>query len=101
MGVDLQHANARAQFQTPPDLIRVVETDLIEAYDVLGDIEVVARQRGAFGQVPTREDVVRTLQQRSGRLGAHAVVLFECGQLGSSLWSYNELRCHGRAVRLR
>ena len=75
LGVDLQHAEARAPYQTPPELIRVLDTDMVEAYDVLGDLEVTARQRSAFGELPTRDAVIRTLQERSGKLGAHAVVM--------------------------
>lgn len=101
MSVDLLHANARAPFQTAPETVVVIEADLVDPYDVLGDIQVMGRQRGAFGNKPTREEISREMQQRSARLGAHAVIMFSCGEMGSSLWSYNELRCHGRAVRFR
>jgi hypothetical protein len=101
MGVDLKHANARAPFQTPPAAIQILDGDIADPYDVLADLRVTGRQRGALGEIPTREEVTRALQEHSGRLGAHVVIMFSCGDLGSSLWSYHELRCHGRAVRLR
>jgi hypothetical protein len=99
--IDLRHANLRVGFQTHPDQIAMFEHDLDVPYDVLGDVEVVMRQRTAFGEKPTREDALRALRENAGRLGAHAVILVSFGQAASSMWSYNELQGHGRAVRFR
>ena len=98
---DLRYANARAAHQTSGAQIVLVTTDVDQAYDVLGDLEVVVRQRGAFGDPPTRANVEAALREQAGRLGAHAVILVAFGQQGTSFWSYNELRGHGRAVRFR
>ena len=87
--------------QTVPATVGVLTTDVLDAYDVLGDLQIVARQRSAFGERPTRDLALRALQERAARLGADAVVLVSCGEQGLSMWSYSELRCHGRAIRLR
>lgn len=101
LDVDLQHANARMTTQTLPATVSVLPTDIPDAYDVLADIKIIARQRSAFGEKPTHAVAMRALQERAARLGAHAVVLAICGEQGMSMWSYSELRCHGRAIRLR
>jgi hypothetical protein len=101
LDVDLRYANARAPFQTDPRAVLVVPTDLDHPYDVLSDLEVIVRQRTAFGEKPTRDHAVRALQEQAGRIGAHAVILVSFGEPGMSLWSYNELRGQGRAVRFR
>jgi hypothetical protein len=98
---DLRYANARTAHQTASAQVALVTTDVDQAYDVLGDLEVVVRQRGTFGDKPTREIAEAALRTQAGRLGAHAVILVAFGQMGSSWWSYNELRGHGRAVRFR
>ena len=79
----------------------VYETDIDQPYDVLGDLEVIVRQRSAFSDVPTKEQGIAALRAQAGRIGAHAVVLVEFGKQGTSWWSYNELRGHGRAIRFR
>jgi hypothetical protein len=99
--VDLRYADGRASHQTDPARIAVVETDIDAPYDVLGDLDVILRQRGAFGDLPTRELAVQVLREQAARIGAHAVVLTAFGQMGASIWSYHELRGHGRAVRFR
>jgi hypothetical protein len=98
---DLRYANARTAHQTASVQIRLLATDLDQAYDVLGDLEVIVRQRGAFGDLPTRAVAEAALREQAGRLGAHAVILVAFGQQGTSGWSYNELRGHGRAIRFR
>lgn len=99
--VDLQYANARAAQQTDPASVMVVAGDVEQPYDVLGDLAVTVRQRSSFGNVPTRDDATRALQEQAGRIGAHAVILASFGELGVSWWSWNELRGHGRAIRFR
>ncbi len=59
------------------------------------------RQRGAFGDPPTRAYAEQAMREQAGRMGAHAVILVAYGQIGSSWWSYVELRGHGRAIRFR
>jgi len=98
---DLQHANARVGRQTPGAQIVLLTTDVDQAYDVLADLEVVVRKRGAFGDEPTRAIAEAALRDQAGRLGAHAVILIAFGERGSSSWSYSELRGHGRAIRFR
>jgi hypothetical protein len=98
---DLEQANARAMHQTASGPIALYATDLGQPYDVLGDLQVVVRQRGAFGDGPTHAMAEAALREQAGRLGAHAVILVGFGEIGSSMWSYNELRGHGRAVRFR
>jgi hypothetical protein len=87
---DLRHANARALHQTASAQVALV-----------ADLEVVVRKRGAFGNEPTRAIAEAAMREEAGRLGAHAVILVAFGQPGSSWWSYNELRGHGRAIRFR
>jgi hypothetical protein len=99
--VDLSQADGRMLQQTDPAQVIVVETDEAAPYYVLGDLEVVVQQRGAFGDRPTRELAIKILREEAARIGAHAVVLTQFGQEGSSIWSYHELRGHGRAVRFR
>ena len=101
LGVNLQHANARVPYQTAPESVLVFTSDVDDRYDVLGDVEVTLGQRSAFGDVPTRDDVVRALKEQAGRIGAHAIIFLSFGEKGMSWWSYNELRGHGRAIRLR
>ena len=101
LGVDLQYADGRAAHQTPAAQIAVIETDLDVPYDVLADLEVTVRQRSAFGAMPTREIAIQGLREQAARIGAHAIVLTQFGTIGASLWTYNELRGHGRAVRFR
>lgn len=101
LGADLRHANGRVQFQTDPGSIQVYGSDIDLPYDVLGDVEVIVRQRSAFGETPTTEDAIRGLKEQAGRLGAHAVVMVAFGHPGVSMWSYHELRGHGRAIRFR
>jgi hypothetical protein len=98
---DLRYANARVTHQTSSAQVDVITTDVDRAYDVLGDLEVIVRQRGAFGELPTRAIGEAALREQAGQLGAHAVILVSFGQMGTSWWSYNELRGHGRAVRFR
>jgi len=98
---DLRYANARAAHQTTGAQVALVTTDVDQAYDVLADLDVIVRQRGTFGDKPTQAIVEAALREQAGRLGAHAVILVAFGQMGSSWWSYNELRGHGRAVRFR
>lgn len=98
---DLRWANARALHQTAGDQIPLLATDVDQPYDVLADIEVVVRKRGAFGDEPTQAGALAALRAEAGRLGAHAVILIAFGESGMSLWSYNELRGHGRAIRFR
>lgn len=98
---DLGQANGRVAHQTSSAAIALTASDLDQPYDVLGDLAVTVRQRGAFGQEPTRADAEAALREQAARLGAHAVILVSFGQPGSSWWSYNELRAHGRAIRLR
>ena len=100
-GVDLTHANARVAYQTDPRFVQVFETDLDQPYDVLADLEVAVRQRGAFGDMPTRQIAIEALRAQAGRIGAHALVLVDFGEIGMSMWSNNELRGHGRAIRFR
>ena len=99
--VDLRYANARVMYQTDPAAVQVYETDIAVPYDVLGDLEVVLRQRNAFSEPPTKELGLAALRAQAGRIGAHAIVLVEFGKQGMSWWSYNELRGHARAVRFR
>jgi len=101
LGVDLRYAEGRAPRQTEPAQIVVVANDIPEPYYVLADLDVVVRQRSAMGDEPTREAAVRALREQAARIGAHAVVLTTFGEVGMSLWSYHELRGHGRAVRFR
>ena len=101
LGADLQHANGRVPFRTAPSSIAVFERDVAQPYDVLGDVQVILRQRSAFGESPTRERAIRALQEQAGRLGAHAIVMVSFGQVGMSWWSHQELRGHGRAIRFR
>ena len=98
---NLQQANARAAHQTDSTQVALTAADLDQPYAVLADLEVIVRQRGAFGREPTRARVEAVLREQAGRLGAHAVILISYGQPGNSWWSYNELRAHGRAVRVR
>jgi hypothetical protein len=100
-GVKLEHANARAPYQTDPRTVLVFDTDVDQAYDVLGDLEVVMLQRTSFGVVPTRAMGIQALQQQAGRIGAHAIILVSFGEGGIGLWSNNELRGHARAIRFR
>ena len=99
--VDLHYANARVTNQTDPAAVQVYETDIAVPYDVLGDLDVIVRQQGALGEMPTKELGIAALRTQAGRIGAHAIVLVEFGKMGVSFWSYNELRGHGRAVRFR
>ena len=101
LGADLQHANGRVRFQTAPGSILIYPGDVDEPYDVLGDVEVTVRQRSAFGVIPNTGHALRGLRVQAGRLGAHAIVMVAFGQPGMSMWSYNELRGHGRAIRFR
>jgi hypothetical protein len=101
LDVDLQHANIRVPNQTLPQNVLVFDHDLDDPYDVLADLEVTLRQSSAFGEKPTRDQAVRILQERAGRIGAHAVVLVDFGHQGMSWWSYSELKGHGRAIRFR
>jgi len=98
---DLRQANARAAHQTASAEVTLTAGDLDRPYDVMADLEVIVRQRGAFGDEPTRTNVETALREQAGRLGAHAVILISFGQPGNSWWSYNELRAHGRAIRFR
>jgi hypothetical protein len=98
---ELQHANGRAAHQTTPAQIALFASDVDQPYDVLGDLEVAVRQRGAFGDPPTRAYAEQAMREQAGRMGAHAVILVAYGQIGSSWWSYVELRGHGRAIRFR
>ena len=98
---DLQHANGRAARQTAPAQIALLTTDVDQPYDVLGDLDVAVRQRSAFGDPPTRAYAEQAMREQAGRMGAHAVILVGYGQIGSSWWSYVELRGHGRAIRFR
>lgn len=98
---DLRWANARAVHQTAGDQILLIATDVDQPYDVLADIEVVVRKRGAFGEEPTQAGALTALREQAARLGAHAVILIAFGESGMSFWSYNELRGHGRAIRFR
>ena len=98
---DLQHANGRAARQTASAQIALFTTDVDQPYDVLGDLEVAVRQRGAFGDPPTRARAEQAMREQGGRMGAHAVILVAYGQTGGSAWSYVELRGHGRAIRFR
>jgi hypothetical protein len=99
--VDYRYAGGRVAFQTDARQIAVVDTDLGAPYDVLADLEVTLRQRTAFGELPTRERAREALREQAARIGAHAVVMTSFGEIGSSWWSYNELRGHGRAIRFR
>ncbi|HEX5058245.1 MAG TPA: hypothetical protein VFV99_02740 [Kofleriaceae bacterium] len=99
--VDLKYANARVPYQTDPAAVQVYETDVAVPYDVLGDLEVVVRQKNAFSEAPTKEHAIAALRAQAGRIGAHAIVLVDFGKQGMSWWSYNELRGHGRAIRFR
>ena len=101
LDVDLQHANARVPNQTAPENVLVFDHDLEDPYDVLADLEITLRQSSAFGEKPTREEAVRILRERAARIGAHALVLVDFGRQGMSMWSYNELQGHGRAIRFR
>lgn len=101
LGVDLRYAGGRAAYQTDAAQIAVLEADLDVPYDVLGDLEVTVRQRSAFGELPSKELAIASLREQAGRIGAHAVVMTSFGKIGTSWWSYNELRGHGRAIRLR
>lgn len=101
LDVSLQYANVRVPQQTAPERILVYSTDIDQPYDVLADLEVTVRQQGAFGEMPTKAIATRALREQAGRIGAHAIVLVEFGDIGMSLWSYNELRGHGRAIRFR
>jgi hypothetical protein len=101
MGVDLQHANARVPYQTDPRYVLVFASDVDQPYDVLSDLQITMRQRSTLGQVPTRDQAVRALQERAGKLGAHALIMVSFGNQGMSMWSYNELQGHGRAIRFR
>jgi len=101
LGVDLEHANLRAVYQTDPASVLVTPGDLDQPYDVLADLDVTVRQRSTFGDLPTREQAALALQQQAGRIGAHAVILVGFGEPGMSWWSYHELRGQGRAVRFR
>ena len=98
---DLRHASGRAARQTAPAEIALFETDVNQPYDVLGDLEVAVRKRGAYGDPPTRAYAEQAMREQAGRMGAHAVILVAYGQIGSSWWSYVELRGHGRAIRFR
>jgi hypothetical protein len=98
---ELRWANARAVHQTAGDQILLIATDVDQPYDVLADIEVVVRKRGAFGDEPTQAGALAALREQAARLGAHAVILIAFGESGMSFWSYNELRGHGRAIRFR
>lgn len=101
LGADLQHANGRVGNQTSPASVAVYSGDVPVPYDVLGDVQVIVRQRSAFGEVPTTEHAIQALKEQAGRLGAHAVVMVAFGRPGMSMWSYHELRGHGRAIRFR
>src|SRR5262245_64387557 len=98
---DLRQANTRVAHQTDRESITLAATDVDAPYDVLADLEVVVRQSSAFGELPTRAMAEAALREQAGRLGAHAVILVAFGQPGTSAWSFNELRGHGRAVRFR
>ena len=101
LGVDLQYANVRVPYQTDPSSVLVYPGDVDAQYDVLSDVEIVVRQRSAFGDLPTIDSATRALQEQAGRIGAHALIHVQFGKLDMSLWSYNELRGHGRAIRFR
>jgi hypothetical protein len=101
LDVDLKYAEGRAARQTDPRQITILETDLPEPYYVLADLEVTVRQRSSFGDGPTRALAIHALREQAARIGAHAVVLTAFGEEGMSLWSYHELKGHGRAVRFR
>jgi hypothetical protein len=101
LGVDLKYAGGRVPFQTNADQIKILEGDLDVPYDVLADLEVAVRQRTAFGDMPNRGHAIEALRNQAARIGAHAVVMTSFGKMGMSWWSYNELRGHGRAIRLR
>jgi hypothetical protein len=98
---DLQHANGRAARQTASAEIALLASDVDQPYDVLGDLEVTVRQRGAFGDTPTRGHAEQAMREQAGRIGADAVIFVDYGQIGSSFWSYAELWGHGRAIRYR
>ena len=98
---DLQHANGRTAHQTASAEIALFTTDVDRPYDVLGDLEVAVRQRGVFGDPPTHARAEQAMREQAGRMGAHAIILVAYGQVGSSAWSYVELRGHGRAIRFR
>src|SRR5262249_5202066 len=71
---DLHCANARAQRQTEPASIALVEGPAVAPCDVLGLIEVVGASGSIFSTDPTREGVSEEMRRRAGALGAQAVV---------------------------
>ena len=91
----------RAPHQTDPAKVAVLETDVAAPYDTLGDLTVTVRQRTSFGDQPTRDMVIAALREQAGLIGAHAIIMVAFGSEGSSLWSFHELRGHGRAIRFR
>jgi hypothetical protein len=99
--VNLQHANLRVPFQTDPARVLVYQGDVDQPYDVLSDLEITMRQRSAMGEMPTHEAGIRALQEQAGRIGAHAIIMVSFGEKGMSLWSYNEMKGQGRAIRFR
>lgn len=101
LDADLRYANGRAAFRTEAGAIPLVPGDVSAPYDVLGDVEVIVRQRGAFGELPRAEHAEQGLRKQAARLGADAVVLVSFGVEGMSFWTYHELRAHGRAIRYR
>jgi hypothetical protein len=101
LDADFSYANARTQNQTAPDTVMVFGGDVEQPYDVLADLEVIVRQSSAFGEPPSKDAATRALREQAGRIGAHALVFVEFGQMGVSWWSWNELRGHGRAIRFR
>jgi hypothetical protein len=101
VAVDLGCANARAVFQTDPAKVRLLAEPPTSPYDVLGDIEVTAMQRGSFGDPPDREEILAKLRERAALLGADAVIGVRFGEQGMTWRSMNELRGAGRAIRFR
>jgi hypothetical protein len=101
VAVDLGCANARAAFQTDPAKVRLLAEPPTTPYDVLGDIEVTAMQRGSFGDPPDREEILTKLRERAALLGADAVIGVRFGEQGMTWRSMNELRGAGRAIRFR
>lgn len=101
LAYDFTYAGARAVHQTEPTSIELHRTEVARPYVVLGDIEVTMRQQGAFGVMPAHDDIDEELRVRAAKLGAHAVILVHYGRMGSSWWSWRELRGVGRAIRYR
>jgi hypothetical protein len=98
---DFTYANGRVSNQTDPEGVELHRTEVGRPYLVLGDIEVTLRQQGSFGELPDEHLVDRELRRRAAEMGAHAVILVHYGRMGSSWWSWNELKGVGRAIRYR